>query len=155
MTPSADAEPTLASIPGQRRGRTRLELLSQRERGLYDWILTAFAAGTPPTPGTLADAASSLELRGRGGARHLRARRSRPPRCRDRRDPGRLPLLRNPARAPGADRRQLLRRGDVRDRRARDRADARLADRDHLPRPAHRPRGVGAARPGRGRLVGA
>ena len=62
MTPSADAEPTLASIPGQRRGRARLEPLSQRERGLYDWILTAFAAGTPPTPDALADTASSLKL---------------------------------------------------------------------------------------------
>jgi len=48
MTPSGGAEPTLASIPGQRRGRARLEPLSQREHGLYDWILTAFAAGTPP-----------------------------------------------------------------------------------------------------------
>ena len=62
MTPSGDAEPTLASIPGQRRGRARLEPLSQRERGLYDWILTAFAAGTPPTPDALADTASSLKL---------------------------------------------------------------------------------------------
>jgi len=58
----ADAEPTPASIPGQRRARARLEPLSPGERGVYDWILRAFATGAPPTADTLADAASSFEI---------------------------------------------------------------------------------------------
>ena len=62
MSRQSDAEPTLASIPGQRRGRARLEPLAPGERDLYDWILTAFASGTPPAPDTLADAASSFEV---------------------------------------------------------------------------------------------
>ena len=62
MSSQSDAEPTLASIPGQRRGRARLESLAPCERDLYDWILTAFASGTPPAPDTLTDAASSFEV---------------------------------------------------------------------------------------------
>jgi len=62
MNQPSNGEPTLASIPGQRRGRARLEPLSRGERDLYDWILTAFATGTPPAPDTLADTASSLDL---------------------------------------------------------------------------------------------
>ena len=62
MNQPSNAVPTLASIPGQRRGRARLEPLSPSERDLYDWILTAFATGTPPAPDTLADTASSLDL---------------------------------------------------------------------------------------------
>lgn len=62
MSSQSDAEPTLASIPGQRRGRARLEPLAPGERDLYDWILTAFASGTPPAPDTLADAASNFEV---------------------------------------------------------------------------------------------
>jgi hypothetical protein len=62
MNQPSSAEPTLASIPGERRGRARLEPLSSGERDLYDWILTAFASGTPPEPDMLADAASSFEI---------------------------------------------------------------------------------------------
>jgi Alkylmercury lyase len=62
MKQPSDAEFTLASIPGQRRGRARLEALSPGERDLYDWILTAFASGRPPEPDTLADAASRFEI---------------------------------------------------------------------------------------------
>ena len=62
MSQPTDAESTLASISGQRRGRERVQRLSPGERGLYDWILQAFAAGTPPGPDTLADAASSFEV---------------------------------------------------------------------------------------------
>ena len=62
MNQPTDAEARLASIPGQRRGRERVELLSPGERGLYDWILRAFAAGTPPAADRLADAASSFEV---------------------------------------------------------------------------------------------
>src|SRR5438445_9203302 len=62
MNRPSDAEPTLASIPGQRRGRARLEPLSPGERDLYDWILTAFATDTPPSPDTLADTASRFEI---------------------------------------------------------------------------------------------
>jgi len=57
-----NAGPTLASIPGQRRGRARLEPLSPGERDLYDWILRAFATGAPPAPDTLVDTASRLEI---------------------------------------------------------------------------------------------
>ena len=60
MNDSADASSTLGSIPGQRRGRARLQPLSPGERDFYDWILNAFAAGRPPAPDTLADAASSF-----------------------------------------------------------------------------------------------
>jgi len=62
MNQPTDPETTLASIPGQRRGRERVQPLSPGERGLYDWILRAFAAGTPPAPDRLADAASSFEI---------------------------------------------------------------------------------------------
>jgi hypothetical protein len=58
----ADAEPTVASIPGQRRGRARVAPLSPGERRLYDWILNAFAAGTPPPADALADTASSFGI---------------------------------------------------------------------------------------------
>jgi hypothetical protein len=54
--------PTRSSIRGQRRGRARLEPLSPGERELYDWILHAFAAGAPPQPDTLADAASGFDV---------------------------------------------------------------------------------------------
>src|SRR5712691_6873631 len=62
MNQPTDAEARLASIPGQRRGRERVQLLSPGERGLYDWILRAFAAGTPPAADRLTDAASSFEV---------------------------------------------------------------------------------------------
>src|SRR6266849_4384606 len=62
MNRPSDAEPTLASIPRQRRARARLEPLSPGERDLYDWILTAFATGRPPAPDTLADTASRFEI---------------------------------------------------------------------------------------------
>jgi len=62
MNRPSDAEPTLASIPRQRRGRARLEPLSPGERDLYDWILRAFATGRPPAPDTLADTATRFEI---------------------------------------------------------------------------------------------
>ena len=62
MSRSTEEEPTPVSIRGQRRGRARLEPLSPGERDLYDWILAAFAAATPPTPAALADAASTLSV---------------------------------------------------------------------------------------------
>ena len=62
MSEPAEARPSLASIPGQRRGRARLEPLTPGERNLYDWILRAFANGTPPAPDALADAASEFDV---------------------------------------------------------------------------------------------
>jgi Alkylmercury lyase len=62
MSQSANDGARLESIPGQRLGRARLEPLSPGERDLYDWVLAAFAAGTPPTPDALADAASTFDV---------------------------------------------------------------------------------------------
>ena len=62
MNQPSGTDPTLASIPGQRHGRARLELLSPGERELYDWILSSFATGAPPAPDTLADTASRLDV---------------------------------------------------------------------------------------------
>lgn len=50
------------SVPGQRRGRARLDPLSPGERNLYDWILRSFASGIPPAPDTLADAVSNFDV---------------------------------------------------------------------------------------------
>jgi hypothetical protein len=57
-----DGAQRLASIPGQRLGRERLQPLSPGERQFYRWILRAFAADTPPAADTLADAASAFDL---------------------------------------------------------------------------------------------
>jgi hypothetical protein len=57
-----DGARRLASIPGQRLGRDRLQRLSPGERQFYQWILRAFAAGTPPGADALADAASAFDL---------------------------------------------------------------------------------------------
>jgi hypothetical protein len=62
MSNSFDRPTTPTSVPGQRRGRARLEPLSPGERDLYGWILRAFANGTPPAPDALADAASNLDV---------------------------------------------------------------------------------------------
>ena len=62
MSHSTNEEAKLESIPWQRRGRARLEPLSAGELDLYDWVLAAFAAGTPPTPDTLAEAASTFHV---------------------------------------------------------------------------------------------
>jgi hypothetical protein len=62
MSQSANVGARLETIPGQRRGRARLEPLSPGERDLYDWVLAAFAAGTPPTPDALANAASTFHV---------------------------------------------------------------------------------------------
>jgi hypothetical protein len=51
-----------AGIPPERWGRQRLRPLSGGERAFYRWILTRFAAGSPPGPLELADAASELDL---------------------------------------------------------------------------------------------
>ena len=62
MSRSTNEEPTQASIPAQLRGRARVEPLSPGERDLYDWILAAFAEGTPPTPASFVDAAATFRV---------------------------------------------------------------------------------------------
>jgi hypothetical protein len=53
---------TAAGISPERRGHKRVHALSDGERGFYRWILRRFAAGGPPAPDELADAASEFEL---------------------------------------------------------------------------------------------
>ena len=60
MSRSTNEEPTLEPIPAQLPGRARVDALASSERDLYDRILAAFAAGTPPTPVSLAAAASTF-----------------------------------------------------------------------------------------------
>ena len=51
-----------AGIAPDRHGRERFRALSDGERGFYRWILRRLAAGGPPRPDELADAASEFEL---------------------------------------------------------------------------------------------
>jgi len=51
-----------AAIPMVRRGGERAKRLTAGERSLYQWMLRSFAAGAPPSPDTLVEAASSFEV---------------------------------------------------------------------------------------------
>jgi hypothetical protein len=51
-----------SGIPAEKQGRRRAQRLSSGEQALYGWILEMFAAGTPPQPGGLAEAATRFEI---------------------------------------------------------------------------------------------
>ena len=47
-------------IPPEKQREQRARRLNQGERALYEWILRSFAAGAPPAPDALADAATGF-----------------------------------------------------------------------------------------------
>jgi hypothetical protein len=59
---AVDAALEAAAIPPERRGRARVVGLGSGERALYRLVLSRFAAGRPPAPGELAEAASTVGL---------------------------------------------------------------------------------------------
>ena len=66
-TPEPAPEPVEATleragIPPERRGPERVARLAGAERALYRWLLRSFAAGQPPAPGELVDAAATFAV---------------------------------------------------------------------------------------------
>lgn len=62
ITTSPDEALAAADIGPERRGRERFRALTDDEGRFYRWILRRLAAGGPPGPDELADAASELDL---------------------------------------------------------------------------------------------